>query len=132
VLLNGGAWKKCFGHSLDQAHHNWLLYTGQFEKVGLEIDSFDCNSQFLTMHFCCKIAKCYWDNRTEIIYGNRTEKAPVLVHQYNRWKNLTRRNALFCPKETFNETQNFPMAKLESLPPIEAEMELPTELRMLD
>jgi hypothetical protein len=130
VLLNGGTWKKCFGHSLDQAHHNWLLYTGAFAKVGLEIDSFDCNSQFLTMHFCCKIGKCHWDNATEVIYGNRSDRAPVLVHQYNRWHNLTRRNAGFCPREMFNDSQRFPPAQLSALPPIEWEMELPTKITM--
>jgi hypothetical protein len=129
VLLKAKEWRKCFGHSLDQAHHNYLLYTGKFAKVGLEIDSFDCNSRFLTMHFCCKLAKCHWDNKTDIIYGNNTEVAPVLVHQYNRWKNLTRRNNVFCSREGFNTTQSAPMAKLAELSPIEWEMKLPKEAR---
>jgi hypothetical protein len=126
VLLNGGTWKECFEDSLDQAHHNWLLYTGAFQRAGLEIELLDCNSQFLTMYFCCQITKCHWDNVTEIIYGSNPERAPVVVHQYNRWKELTRRNRGFCPEEGFNDTKRFPMAELEGLPPIELEMELPS------
>lgn len=128
VMLNNPTWPACYGHSLDQAHHNYLLYTGEFEKAGLDILSLDCNSPFLTMHFCCKRAKCRVDENG-IVFGNNTESAPVLVHQYNRWKNLTKRNSNFCPrsKEIFNLTSMFPMSSLEKLPPLE--FNLPTETK---
>jgi hypothetical protein len=128
VLLNSAAWRECFGHSLDQAHHNYLLYTGAFARAGLEIGAFDCNSDFLTMHFCCKRAKCRWDNATDVIYGNRSGAAPALVHQYNRWRNLTRRNALLCPGAYFGATQALPAAPLAELPPL-AGVALPAAVR---
>jgi hypothetical protein len=123
VLLNQDSWRNCFGHSLDQAHHNYLLHTGEFARAGLEIEAFDCNSRFLTMHFCCKRAKCRWDP-SGIIFGNNSREPPLLVHQYNRWKNLTRRNPTFCPQQMFKDTEIWPMAELRALGPIE--FELPT------
>ena len=121
LLLSTPKWITCFGHSLDQAHHNYLFYTGEFAKAGLNIKSLDCNSQYLTMHFCCKKAKCSW--KTDgVLYGNNSNIAPVLIHQYNRWKNLTKRNPQFCPapKEGVTAlTRKAKPAKVQTLPPLD-------------
>lgn len=120
ILLSTPKWTTCFGHSLDQAHHNYLYYTGEFKNHGLEIEGLDCNSNFLTMHFCCKRAKC--SLRDGIMYGNNSHVAPVLIHQYNRWKNLTERNQQLCsvPKRgLFSMTKYSPIADLERLPPLQ-------------
>lgn len=120
LLLTTPKWITCFGHSLDQAHHNYLLYNGDFERAGLTISSFDCNSPYLTMHFCCKRAKCSWIPGG-YVYGNNSNVAPVLVHQYNRWKNLTKRNSVFCPasgNDVLSMTKNEKPAKLIPLPPL--------------
>ncbi|KAK8882341.1 hypothetical protein M9Y10_044983 [Tritrichomonas musculus] len=120
ILLSTPKWVTCFGHSLDQAHHNYLLYNGDFEKAGLNISSFDCNSPYLTMHFCCKRAKCSWMGEG-YVYGNNSNLAPVLVHQYNRWKNLTKRNPIFCPANDDNVlsmTEDEEPTNLSSLSPL--------------
>jgi hypothetical protein len=120
VLLAHPVWTSCFGHSLDQAHHNWLWYNGQFGAAGLEIESLDCNSEFLTMHFCCNRASCALRDNG-VIYGNNTGRAPVLVHQYNRWKNLTRRNPVMCPVGDgglLAATKGGAAAAVERLPPL--------------
>ncbi|KAH0786165.1 hypothetical protein GPJ56_009842 [Histomonas meleagridis] len=124
LLINTPVWNQCFGHSYDQAHHNYLLYTGEFEKNGIEILSMDCNSPYLTMHFCCKKAKCNWT--TGVIYGNNSQKAPVLIHQYNRWKELINRNSVMCPAPNKNvlklvSSDEIP-AKIEYLPPVEGNL----------
>ena len=118
LLLTTPKWITCFGHSLDQAHHNYLLYNGDFERAGLTISSFDCNSPYLTMHFCCKRAKCNWIP-DGYVYGNNSNVVPVLVHQYNRWKNLTKRNSVFCPApkgDVLSLTKNEEPAKVYALP----------------
>jgi hypothetical protein len=120
ALLSNPVWTSCFGHSLDQAHHNYLWYTGKFEEIGLEIEGLDCNSEFLTMHFCCKRGKCTWRDDGYVI-GNNTNVEPVLVHQYNRWKNLTNRNPTFCPVPKaglLSMVSGEQMAELEPLPPL--------------
>lgn len=136
VMLSKNSWRRCFGDSLDQAHHNYVLYHGDLNNAGIKIKSLDCNSKFLTMHFCCKKGKCHLDEKTNIMYGNATNQAPVLVHQYNRWKNLTKRNKLFCPgsaKDLFavknNSTDNnkmfdnsLDMAQIEKLPPLKVNL----------
>jgi hypothetical protein len=115
ILLGNEKWTTCFGHSLDQAHHNYLWYNGNFSNQGLEIEGLDCNSEFLTMHFCCKRGKCTW-RPDGVIVGNDTNVEPVLVHQYNRWKNLTARNSVMCvPFELRDSGEE---AKLEALPPL--------------
>ncbi|OHT01096.1 hypothetical protein TRFO_01672 [Tritrichomonas foetus] len=124
VLLSTPKWVSCFGHSLDQAHHNFLWYTGEFEKAGVNIKTFDCNSPYLTMHFCCKRAKCEWKSNG-VMFGNSSTVAPVLVHQYNRWKNLTARNPVFCPAPPGGVTEltvKGKPAKLEELPPLSTEL----------
>lgn len=118
IMLSYPKWTSCFGHSLDQAHHNYLLYNGDFDRAGLHISSFDCNSPYLTMHFCCKRAKCSW-KEGGYIYGNNTDVIPVLVHQYNRWKNLTARNPTFCPaknNDVLGLTKDLEPVELSSLP----------------
>jgi hypothetical protein len=120
TLLANPVWTSCFGHSLDQAHHNYMYYTGKFEEVGLEIEGLDCNSEFLTMHFCCKRAKCMI-REDGFVIGNNTDVEPVLVHQYNRWKNLTNRNPALCPVPSaglLSLTDGGEMAEMERLPPL--------------
>ena len=125
VMIGKNSWRRCFGDSLDQAHHNYVLYHGDLKDAGLKIKSLDCNSRFLTMHFCCKRGKCRLDEQTNIVYGNNTNKAPVLVHQYNRWKNLTRRNKDYCPgsaidlfSDIFENKNMIDEAEIERLPPL--------------
>lgn len=127
LLLATPKWTTCFGHSLDQAHHNYLLYTGEFKRNGLEIESLDCNSEYLTMHFCCKRAKCKW-HEDGVMYGNNSKLAPVLVHQYNRWKNLTARNKVMCPapNKGIEFTIQGDPAKLEPLPPLKTKFPVKT------
>lgn len=120
LLLATPQWTTCFGHSLDQAHHNYLLFSGAFERAGIKIEGFGCDSPFLTMHFCCKKTKCHLDDNG-VMYGNGTT-APVLVHQYNRWKNLTKRNPEWCPAPkagVLSLTKNARPAKVTYLPPLE-------------
>ncbi|OHT03867.1 hypothetical protein TRFO_01596 [Tritrichomonas foetus] len=122
IMIGKKHWKTCFGDSLDQAHHNYILYHGDLNSAGLVVKSLDCNSQFLTMHFCCKIGKCKYDVESEIVYGNNTNIVPVLVHQYNRWKNLTKRNENFCPgtaKNLYQSENSGKLADIGSLPQLE-------------
>lgn len=95
VLLTSDRWSECYGHSLDQAHHNYLLYNGTFKDAGLEIHTMGCDSDYLTMHFCCKKLKCVLDDNG-VMHGPGNSN-PILVHQYNRWKNFTTRNNQICP-----------------------------------
>lgn len=121
ILLSTPKWTQCFGHSLDQAHHNYLLHTGKFAEQGLEIEPFGCNSPYLTMHFCCKREKCHLSDE-DIMYGSNNEEPPVLIHQYNRWKNLTARNALMCPnpdRGNFKKTRKGEMAEVVKLPKLQ-------------
>ena len=117
TLITTPKWRTCFGHSLDQAHHNALMYNGEFKKKGLEIVGFGCDSPFLTMHFCCKKYKCNIDE-DGYVHGNNSFIIPVLVHQYNRWKNLTKRNEIFCPKFTIPQTKT---SAITYLPPLKTE-----------
>ena len=118
LMLNNSAWIQCFGHSLDQAHHNYLLYTNEFANAGIDIEPLDCNSPYLTMHFCCKIGKC--NLTSDVVFGNNTARAPVLIHQYNRWTNLTKRNKVLCPGSAFHmKFSKEEMAPLETLPPLD-------------
>ena len=114
TLITTPKWRTCFGHSLDQAHHNALLYDGEFAKKGLNIVGFGCDSPFLTMHFCCKKYKCRIDE-DGYVHGNHSFTIPVLVHQYNRWKNLTKRNSVMCPNFNIPSTGS---KKATYLPPI--------------
>jgi hypothetical protein len=41
-------------HSLDQAYHNFLLHTGELERVGVRPKFLGCSSQILTMHYCSR------------------------------------------------------------------------------
>jgi hypothetical protein len=120
TLLGIPNWTNCFGHSLDQAHHNFLYYRGDFERAGIVVERLDCNSDFLTMHFCCKKAKCEL-KENGMMYGNNSAVAPALLHQYNRWKNLTNRNAVICPAPPggiLSVTSKAEPAALEALPPL--------------
>ena len=114
TLISTPKWRTCFGHSLDQAHHNALMYTGEFQRNGIEIVPFGCDSPFLTMHFCCKKYKCRIDD-DGYVHGNHTFNIPVLVHQYNRWKNLTNRNPEMCPKFSIDKINP---STLNYLPPV--------------
>ena len=75
-----------------------------------------CDSLYLTMHFCCKKGKCDFDQY--VSFKNNT--APVLVHQYNRWKNLTNHIAQMCsaPKDVLILTEEERPAYVEILPPL--------------
>ncbi|EAY14525.1 hypothetical protein TVAG_388570 [Trichomonas vaginalis G3] len=95
ILLNTEKWAECFGHSLDQAHHNYLFYNGTFKSAGLDIHKLNCDSEYLTMHFCCKKLKCILDDNG-VMHGPK-HSDPLLIHQYNRWHNLTDRNKIICP-----------------------------------
>ena len=114
TLLGTPKWKTCFGHSLDQAHHNALMYTGEFASKGINISGYGCDSPFLTMHFCCKKYHCFVDD-DGIVHGNSTDTIPVLVHQYNRWKNLTNRNPTICPKYKLPKIK---AKEISNLPPV--------------
>jgi hypothetical protein len=41
-------------HWLDQTYHNFLLHMGEFKNRGIKKQFLDCNSQFLTMHYCSR------------------------------------------------------------------------------
>jgi len=99
ILVGSPQWSRCFGHSLDQAHHNYLLFSGDFQSAGLSIEFMDCQSPYLTMHFCCKKQKCTLKSKG-VLYIN-SSNPPVLIHQYNRWKNITQMNFNKCPKHNF-------------------------------
>ena len=115
ALLDLPKWRTCFGHSLDQAHHNYLIYTQHPDFIFL-----NCSSQFLTMHFCCKTYKCVLEENG-LLKG--PTQYPLLIHQYNRWKNLTKRNPVICPPYVSIDTNE--EASVEFLPSITRE--LPTE-----
>ena len=125
VLLGSPNWTSCFGHSLDQAHHNYLWYTGAFAAQGIEIETMGCDSLYLTMHFCCKKGRCNFDEY--VSFKNAT--APVLVHQYNRWKNLTKHMAEICANDMLALTEDEQPAYVEVLPPLNAV--LPVSVREL-
>lgn len=120
ILLNTPKWKTCYGHSLDQAHHNYLLFTGGFKDIPIE--KFGCDSPYLTMHFCCKREKCHLDNG--VMFGPG-DKPPVLIHQYNRWKNLTEQNKVVCPIDKVPNTEKT-LIKIEKLPYLQGD--LPKEI----
>lgn len=130
VLFKKSNWTSCFSDFLDQAHHNYILYHNDLQNEGIIIKGLDCNSEILTMHFCCSKAKCHLDNHTNIFYGNNSNKAPIIVHQYNRLEFLVKRNQAFCPgnakKMYSNQPFNFNVnngtnsddfAEIEKLPP---------------
>lgn len=133
ILFEKSNWKNCFGDSLDQAHHNYIFYHKDVQNEGIVIKGLDCNSEFLTMHFCCRYANCHLDNKTNIFYGNNSLKAPIIVHQYNRLDILVNRNKFFCPgnaKNLFdnenvnvgnssNSSVNDEFVKVEKLPPFD-------------
>lgn len=130
VLFEKSNWTRCFGDSLDQAHHNYIIYHRDLQNKGIIIKGLDCNSEILTMHFCCRYANCHLNDQTNIFYGNNSNKAPIIVHQYNRLESLVKRNIFFCPKDAktiyYNASDDLnkssisdadDLAKIERLPP---------------
>jgi len=67
-------------HSLDQAYHNYLLHTGEFERNGVRPVLRGCNSDVLTMHYCSRGQRHSRDGR---IVGPDGTTVPAVVHQYN-------------------------------------------------
>lgn len=123
IMFEKANWRQCFGDSLDQAHHNFVLYHNDIQNAGIEVRPLDCNSEILTMHFCCKYAKCHLNNITNIFYGNNSNKAPIIVHQYNRLQYMVDRNHFFCPgnsKSLFSNVGNLSeLNEIEILPEIQ-------------
>jgi hypothetical protein len=65
---------------LDQAYHNFLLYTGEFARNRIKPEFLGCNSQFLTMHYCSRGKKVVSGDR---VISPDGEATPAVVHQYN-------------------------------------------------
>jgi hypothetical protein len=117
-LLGVEKWSSCFGHSLDVAHHNFMLYSGGFG--GIEIGRMGCASPWLGLTFCCKKARCTL-SRDGVMFGNSSDQAPAVIHQYNRWDNLTMRNTVMCPEPQgglLADVRYGTPARIERLPPL--------------
>jgi hypothetical protein len=117
-LLAAENWTACFGHALDIAHHNFVLYSGGF--AGIDIAEMDCASPWLRMNFCCRKAPCRL-SPDGVMFGNSSDQAPAVVHQYNRWENLTARNIVMCgepPGGLLADVRYGTPATVETLPPL--------------
>jgi hypothetical protein len=117
-LLGGEQWRACFGHSLDVAHHNFMLYSGRFG--GIEIGRMDCTSPWVGLNFCCKKARCRLSEEG-VLWGNSSIQAPAVIHQYNRWDNLTMRNLVMCAEPRgglLADLRYGAPAEVERLPPL--------------
>lgn len=68
-------------HSLDQAYHNYLLHSGEFERNGIKRKEFGCNSPFLTLHYCSRWGK--YVEKSDGIYCPDGLTKPAVIHQYN-------------------------------------------------
>lgn len=80
TLLSHQEFWKNGRHSLDQAYHNYLLHSGEFERAGIKRKEFGCNSPFLTLHYCSRYdEQDYFD---DVICPDGHTK-PAVVHQYN-------------------------------------------------
>jgi hypothetical protein len=81
-------------HSLDQAYHNFLLHTGEFERNGVRPRFLDCNSMILTMHYC---SRGKVDAKHGRVVTPNTRRVPAVVHQYNLYQGASRVLQKVCP-----------------------------------
>jgi hypothetical protein len=81
-------------HSLDQAYHNFLLHTGEFERAGIRPEFLGCDSQILTMHYCSRGMK---DTKDGKVISPNGSIMPAVVHQYNLFKGASRVLGKICP-----------------------------------
>lgn len=95
ILVSLSKFKQCWNPSIDQAHLNYLLYTGRLERAHIPVKVHGCNSSFLTMTWCSK-------KRREIDHTglllNPAGEEPALVHQYNRYKEVIEHYERICPR----------------------------------
>ena len=83
-------------HSLDQAYHNYLLYSKKFERNGIKPKFFSCNSPILTMHYCFRRGNEHYTNERVLCPDGRT--VPSIVHQYNLFEDAQYILHRICPK----------------------------------
>jgi hypothetical protein len=82
-------------HSLDQAYHNFLLHTGEFERNGVRPRFLDCSSMILTMHYCSRGRK---DTKNGKVVSMNKSVIPAVVHQYNMFGGASRILDRICPE----------------------------------
>lgn len=90
ILFERSNWTKCYGDSLDQAHHNYIIFTKEYHKSKIEVEFLDCESNYVNLHFCCKRQNC---NKIDF---TKTDTLPAVVHQYNRFNNIITNLTLLC------------------------------------
>lgn len=83
-------------HSLDQAYHNFLLHTGQFQREGVNTRFLGCDSHILTMHYCSRHGKEVISDHQ--IRGPLNLSSPAIVHQYNLFPRSSDIINRLCPK----------------------------------
>lgn len=126
IMLSNPVWTSCYGDRFDQAHHNYQLYAGDFRKAGIEIVEFGCQSPFITMHFCCKHSQCSL-NSSNILTGPNSKEPPIILHQYNRFKDFRRWKYNICPREPNSFSQlDIEPAQVQKLPPLQAKIPMHT------
>jgi hypothetical protein len=84
-------------HTLDQAYHNFLLHTGEFERAGARPELLGCDSQILTMHYCWRGTKDTKDTEDGMVVSPNGSLIPAVVHQYNLFRGASKVLAKICP-----------------------------------
>jgi hypothetical protein len=87
LMISQPAWKHCWDVSLDQPIVNYLMWTGEIDKHGIQYAIGGCESGMYTMQWCTYEKQVRMNSDNVII--SQTGHPPFFLHQYNRIENLT-------------------------------------------
>lgn len=86
LMITSNHWLKCWDASMDQPILNYLIWSGNAKKHGIEYQLTGCNGGFFTMQWCIKGKNILYNEHGQITSLENT--VPVYIHQYNRYDQL--------------------------------------------
>jgi hypothetical protein len=87
LMISQNEWKHCWDVSLDQPIVNYLMWTGEIDKHGIQYAIGGCESGMYTMQWCTYEKQIRMNDDNVII--SQTGNPPFFLHQYNRIDNLS-------------------------------------------
>lgn len=82
LMMAQNEWTKCWEASLDQPILNYLVWTGEVTKAGINYSLTGCDGGFLTVQWCVTEENVKFNEHNQITSDDGS--VPSYIHQYNR------------------------------------------------
>ena len=94
LMMMREEWVRCWDDSLDQAILNYLVWTGEVQRYGINYSLTGCDGGFLTVQWCAIEDRLGENEHNQITSIRGT--VPSYIHQYNRLPEYTKRFYKMC------------------------------------